>query len=130
MSDPNPHRLPRYLVASAIALSCDYLLLLWLVQSDFLSTGVAGAVSYGLGIGVHYLLSRWFVFEPGWLHQRAGMELTGFVGTGLAGLALTVLILQVGSELLGIPVVLSKAAAVGGSFALTYLMRRRLVFRR
>lgn len=130
MSGPVRHRLPRYLVASAVALSCDSLTLLSLVHAGILSAGLAGAVSYGLGIGVHYVLSRKFVFEPGWLHHRELAELAGFVASGLAGMALTVAILQVGSELHDLPVMLSKALAVGGSFVLTYLLRRRLVFKR
>ena len=124
------HRhLPRYLLASAIALVCDSALLLWLVHGAGLHAGPAGAIAYGVGVLVHYRLSRAFVFPAGWLNRRRALELAGFVATGLLGMALTVVILEAGTRWLSLPVALSKAVAVGASFLLTYLLRGRLVFR-
>ena len=122
-------RLPRYVLASCIALACDYGVLLWLVHGLAQPATRAGAISYGLGVLVHYLLSRAFVFAPGWLNRRRPVELTGFVMTGLVGMALTVAVLEAGTRVLALPVSASKAVAVGLSFILTYLLRQRLVFR-
>lgn len=122
-------RLSRYLLASGVALACDYGLLLWLVNGVALAAGEAGALSYGLGIVVHYLLSRAFVFAPGWLNRRRLVELTGFAITGAVGMALTVAILEVGTRAIALPVPVAKAVAVIASFILTYLLRARLVFR-
>ena len=121
---------PRYLLASVVALACDYGLLGLLVYALGAPPTPSAAAAYCAGAVVHYLLSRAYVFEPGWLHERRLQEIAGFFATGLAGLLVTVIALEAGTGLLGLPVPLSKTAAVGLSFCLTYLLRHRLVFRR
>ena len=51
-----------------------------------------------------------------------------FVGSALAGLALTTAIVGLG-DLAGIDPRLAKLAAIGVSFVLTWLLRSRMVFR-
>ena len=119
----------RYFVASVFALGIDYLVLGALVQGLTLGPGVAGAMAYGTGALVHYGVSRRFVFPPGWLHRRRRAEFVGFLASGLAGLGATVAILELGDRVLGWPWSVSKTVAVGFSFLLGYLLRRRFVFR-
>ncbi|MEN9317038.1 MAG: hypothetical protein RIS35_3431 [Pseudomonadota bacterium] len=119
----------RYFLASVFALGVDYLILGALVQGLTVAPGVAGAVAYGLGALAHYGISRRFVFPPGWLHHRRRTEFAGFLATGLLGLCATVAILEIGDRLLGWPWSVSKTLAVGFSFGLGYLLRRRFVFR-
>lgn len=121
---------PRYLLASVAALAFDYGVLGLLVYALGAAPTLSAAAAYCAGAVVHYLLSRVYVFDPGWLHERRLQEIAGFLATGLAGLLVTVAVLEAGTGLLGLPVPVSKAAAVGLSFCLTYLLRHRLVFRR
>lgn len=120
----------RYLLASVFALGIDYLVLGTLVRGLAFGPGVAGALAYGVGALAHYGVSRRFVFPPGWLHRRRNAEFVGFVASGLAGLGTTVAILELGDRVLGWPWSVSKTVAVGFSFFLGYLLRRRFVFRR
>ena len=120
---------PRYLFASIVALAFDYAILLLLAHRTSLPAAASGALAYSAGAVIHYLLSRVCVFEPGWLHDKRLSELAAFVLTGLAGLLITAAFLEAGTRLFAFPIPVSKTAAVGASFAATYLMRRRIVFR-
>ena len=123
------HVFSRYLTASVLALGVDYAVLIGLVYLWGAGGTPSAAVAYCTGALVHYGLSRRFVFARGWMHTRWWAELGGFLASGLVGLLITVLILHAGSTLLALPIPLSKTFAVGASFLVTYLLRRRLVFR-
>ena len=93
------------------------------------SAGLAASAGYCVGAIVHYALSRRMVFRPGWLHDARLAEFAAFVATGLCGLATTVAIVHVGSDMLLLPPAVSKAMAVVASFVAVYMLRAGLVFR-
>ena len=101
-----------------------------LVQAFGLRSGVSAGVGYMAGAVAHYSLSRRFVFSAGWLAGNRWTECAAFIGVGLCGLVATVGVVHLLSERIGMPVALAKVVAVLISFALVYLLRARLVFRR
>ncbi|GAA4047990.1 GtrA family protein [Erythrobacter jejuensis] len=121
--------LVRYLLASVGALAVDVGSFL-----AFLSAGIpavlASGIGYTLGILAHWLLSSRTVFN-GRVAER-GAERTKqkalFVGSALAGLALTTAIVGA-ADVSGFDPRIAKLVAIGASFALTWLLRSRVVFR-
>jgi putative flippase GtrA len=100
----------------------------------FLSLAVpaaaASALGYGLGIVAHWLLSSRAVFGDS--VASGGFERTKqkalFVGSAMIGLALTIAIVGLAVHG-GIDPRLAKLAAIGVSFAATWMLRNRIVFR-
>jgi len=119
-----------YVLASVCALAVDVGSFLALMAVGVSAT-LASAIGYSLGIVSHWLLSSRTVFT-GRVAERGSSDRTRqkalFVGSALAGLALTTTI--VGSaELTGFDPRLAKLVAIAASFALTWLLRSRIVFR-
>jgi putative flippase GtrA len=121
--------LARYALASIGALALDvgcFLALLTLA----VPAALASAAGYSLGIVAHWLMSSRAVFAD--TVAAAGPERTRqkalFVLSALAGLALTTAIVGLGA-LAGADPRAAKLAAIAVSFAATWLMRRRIVFR-
>ena len=119
----------RYLLASLGALAVDmgsFLALLALGTA----AAPASAAGYALGIVAHWLASSRTVFVDG-VAER-GAERTRqkalFVGSALVGLALTTAIVASGTSL-GFDPRLAKLVAIVVSFAATWLLRSRIVFR-
>ena len=119
----------RYLFASVGALAVDmgsFLALLALGTA----AAPASAAGYALGIVAHWLASSRTVFVDG-VAER-GAERTRqkalFVGSALVGLALTTAIVATGTSL-GFDPRLAKLVAIVFSFAATWLLRSRIVFR-
>lgn len=118
----------RYLLASIGALAVDmgsFLALLALGVAPV----IASATGYSLGIVAHWLLSSRTVFTDSVAEDRIARarQKALFVGSALVGLALTTLIVGSGT-VLGIDSRLSKMIAIGGSFTVTWLLRKRIVF--
>lgn len=118
----------RYVAASGVALCVDmgsFLVLLHLGMAAM----AAAALSYSLGILVHWLVSSRGVFTastaaPG---PRRTRQKALFAGSALVGLALTSVI--VGSAAAaGIDPRLAKPVAVAVSFLVTWGLRNRVVF--
>lgn len=122
-------RVVRYLVASVGALAVDVAGFLSLMAAG-VAAGPASALGYSLGIAAHWLLSSRAVFHE--TTAAAGRERTVqkslFVISALVGLALTTAIVMLGDRA-GTDPRLAKLVAIIASFALTYLLRDRLVFR-
>jgi len=120
--------LARYLLASVAALAADMASFLALLRLG-LDPAPASAAGYAIGILAHWLLSSRAVF--GDQVAARGPERTRqkalFVGSALVGLALTTAIVGSGAAL-GLDPRLAKLAAVGVSFAATWLLRQRVVF--
>ena len=118
-----------YVLASVCALAVDVGSFLALMAAG-LSATVASAIGYSLGIVSHWLLSSRTVFV-GRVADRGSADRTRqkalFVGSALAGLALTTAIVGA-AELSGIDPRLAKLVAIGASFLLTWLLRSRIVF--
>ena len=122
-------RLLRYGFASVAALAVDMGLFLALLA--FAVPAAAGsALAYSAGILTHWLISSRAVFAD--TVAERGPERTRqkalFVGSALVGLALTTAIVGIG-EIAGIDPRLAKLVAIGVSFAATWLLRSRVVFR-
>lgn len=122
-------RLIRYGLASVASLGVDIGLFLLLLSSG-LPAAPASALGYSLGIVTHWLISSRAVFVgrvadrgPDRTRQKAL-----FVGSALVGLAITTMIVGAG-ELAGFDPRLAKLAAIGASFAATWILRSRVVFR-
>jgi putative flippase GtrA len=122
-------RLLRYLLASVGALAVDmgsFLALLALAMP----AASASAVGYCLGIVAHWLLSSRAVFAD--TVAARGRERTRqkamFVVSALIGLALTTAIVGL-AELAGGDPRVAKLAAIAVSFAATWVLRNRIVFR-
>ena len=126
-------RLPRVVVdllgygcVSAVALACDYGLLLLLVAAG-LQYLVAATLSFLVGMVVAYALSVRFVFFDRRADSRE-VEAAGFFVVGIAGLLLTQALLYVFVARCHLPVALAKIPTTGVVFAFNFLGRRGLVF--
>ncbi len=117
----------RYVGASGVALGADFALFLALLAAGLWAPG-ASALSYGMGIGVHWLISSRLVFAD---HAATGGARTRqkglFLASALVGLALTFTIVAVG-EAAGLDPRAAKLAAVAVSFLATYILRKTIVF--
>lgn len=118
----------RYIAASALALGIDLGTFLALLALG-LPPAAAAAAGYALGILAHWLVSSRVVFAAGVAADgpRRSRQKALFVGSALAGLALTTAIVGAGTGL-GLDPRLAKLAAIGASFILTWLLRERVVF--
>ena len=118
----------RYLGASAVALGFDMGSFMALLAIG-VAAAPASALSYLLGILVHWFISSRAVFTAGVAERGPARtrQKALFVGSALIGLALTAGIVGLG-DALGVPPLLAKTAAVGVSFVATWLLRARVVF--
>jgi putative flippase GtrA len=118
----------RYVAASAAALGVDFALFL-AAMSLGLAPTYAAACGYGAGIFCHWLLSSRAVFvgQLAEVGQSRWQQQALFVGSALVGLAITMVIVGVGSRW-GLDPRIAKVLAVGVSFQTTYVLRRKIVF--
>lgn len=119
-----------YLFASVLALGCDAGLFLLLLGAGF-EPVAASALGYGLGIAVHWLVSSRLVFADSAAARGTGerhRQKMLFVGSALAGLAITTAVVGIGIGW-GLDPRIAKLAAIAISFQTTYLLRRHIVFR-
>lgn len=121
--------LMRYLLASIGALAVDMGCFLALLEAG-LPAMVASAIGYSFGIAAHWLLSSRKVFAdqvamagPARTRQKAM-----FVVSALIGLGLTTVIVGAFTAA-GIDPRVAKVTAIVASFATTWLLRKRVVFR-
>ncbi len=118
----------RYVVASAGALGVDMAVFL-AAMAVGVAPALAAGLGYSAGIGAHWLLSSRAVFSgrlaaPGTARRQ---QQALFLGSAVAGLAVTTAIVGIGDALRLDPR-LAKLAAIAISFQLTYVLRRRFVF--
>lgn len=122
-------RLVRYLLASVGALAVDMACFLALLAVGMWPAS-ASAIGYCAGIVAHWLLSSRAVFadtvaERGRARTR---QKALFVVSALLGLALTSGIVWAGDSA-GLDPRLAKLVAIGCSFTLTWVLRKKVVFR-
>jgi len=126
---PRPLReLATYVAASGMAFLVDLGLLALLVTRFGWSTLVAASASFVAGALVLYVLSISFVFD----HRRyrdVRIEAPYFVAIGLVGLTINAAVIYLVLETLNAHFVVAKFAAAGCTFAVSYLLRRTLLFR-
>jgi putative flippase GtrA len=117
-----------YGLASVVALGSDMGLFLGLLAFGTPPVA-ASALSYGLGIIIHWLISSRVVFAHG--AAPAGPARTRqkglFVASALAGLAVTTAIVALGAAV-GLVPLAAKLVAIVVSFQLTYMLRKSVVF--
>lgn len=119
----------RYIAASAFALAVDMGTFLALLSLG-LEAAIAAATGYALGIAAHWIVSSRAVFADGVAERGPdrNRQKAMFIGSALAGLALTTAIVGLGTGL-GLDPRLAKLAAIAVSFTVTWLLRERVVFK-
>jgi putative flippase GtrA len=122
-------RFVRYILASVGALAVDMGSFLALL-SMAVPAAAASALGYGLGIVAHWVLSSRAVFGDSVASRGIARtkQKALFVVSALVGLALTTTIVGL-ADLSGIDPRAAKLAAIAVSFAATWMMRNRIVFR-
>jgi putative flippase GtrA len=122
-------RLVRYVLASVGALAVDLGSFLAFLSLAVPAAG-ASALGYGLGIVAHWLLSSRAVFADS--VAMRGRERTKqkalFVVSAMIGLALTTGIVGL-ADLAGTDPRIAKLGAIVISFAVTWMLRNKVVFR-
>ncbi|MBD3730087.1 MAG: GtrA family protein [Sphingomonadales bacterium] len=122
-------RLIRYGLASVGALAVDMGSFLALLSFGMMAAS-ASATSYSFGIVAHWLLSSRTVFDD--TVAARGLERTKqkalFVLSALLGLGITTLIVGA-ADLAGFDPRLAKLVAIVISFAATWVLRSKVVFR-
>jgi len=121
--------LARYILASVCALAVDMGTFRALLSAG-ISPVAASAVGYSIGIAVHWVLSSRKVFAD---QVAAGgiartRQKAMFVISALLGLGVTTLIVG-GASAAGVDPSMAKLCAIVVSFAVTWLLRKRVVFR-
>jgi putative flippase GtrA len=120
----------RYLIASVGALALDMGSFLALLALEVPAIA-ASALGYSLGIAAHWIMSSRKVFADS--VAARGMARTRqkalFVASALVGLAVTTAIVGTGDRV-GIDPRVAKLFAIAASFAVTWLLRERVIFRR
>ena len=116
-----------YTIVSAIALGIDVV-----AFSAFTGAGTparwAGVVGYSIGLVVHYILSARYVFDTRGSTKTAFRRFVEFVISGTIGLGITWLAIAIAVDLMHLPALIGKGAAVAVSFVVVFLLRRGIVF--
>ncbi len=109
----------------ALASDCGLLLVLVWLGANYLA---ASMLSFSAGMVISYMLNVRFVFAD---RRRAlrDSETVGFFVVGVAGLALTQVLLYVFVARLGFVVALAKIPTTAIVFLFNFLSRRSLVFK-
>lgn len=120
-------QLSRYTVVSALALLLDFAVYL-LVAAAGAWPAAAGVIGYACGLGLHYILSVRYVFDARAAAKTEARLLAEFALSGLAGMAITALVIAATTDLAGLPLLPAKVLAVGSSFLVVFALRRGVVF--
>jgi putative flippase GtrA len=116
-----------YLSASIIGLLVDTGVLIFLVEIFKVNHLFAAAVGFVSGAWVVYLISARKVFSH---HNVRNMKLEFiiFLGLGCGGMLLTVCIMWIGTQKLGLDYRLTKFGAAIASFLCNFAMRKLVLF--
>jgi len=120
-------QLSRYALVSMLALAVDFLVFLALVGA-VLRPSLAGAAGYATGLALHYALSVRFVFDAGATGKSETRLVAEYFAAGSIGLAITVIVIDFASGMLGMPPLSAKIAAASASFLIVFALRRMVVF--
>ena len=118
-----------YTAASSLAFLFDVSLLLLLSGGWLLNPAVSAALAFMGGLTLNFLMCRYLVFRQA-RSGRADVQFGGFLLTGLAGLALTVLAVHVLVSIAGLSLLVSKLVAAAVVLVLNYVARAHFVFKR
>jgi len=118
----------RYTAASVFALGIDFTIFM-LALSNAVSPVWAACVGYCAGVATHWFLCSRAVFAthlaPSGLLRMQQQLL--FAGSAVVGLIITLTVVGIGA-MVGAEPRISKILAVGISFQVIYLLRRKFVF--
>lgn len=118
----------RYIAASAASLGVDFAIFMTALSAG-VPPGLAAGTGYAAGILCHWLISTRAVFVGRVAESGTGrwQQQALFVGSALAGLAMTMSIVGLGSRY-GLDPRLAKVVAIAVSFQVTYVLRKKIVF--
>jgi putative flippase GtrA len=116
-----------YTVVSAVALGIDLAIFTGLTSAGSKARW-AGVIGYAVGLIVHYILSSWYVFDTRGSAKSGVRRFIEFVVSGAVGVAITWAIISVSVDVLHLPALVGKIAAVGVAFIVVFLLRRGIVF--
>jgi putative flippase GtrA len=117
----------RYAVVGGVAAVVDFGLLVLFVECLGLHYEVAAVPAFIGGLTTNYLLSIRWVFQNRRL-KNIGAEFTLFCLVGVLGLGWTLVIMYIGTDVLGIPYQVSKLAAIVLVFLWNFVARKVLLF--
>lgn len=120
-------QLSRYALVSLAALALDFSLYLALTAAS-MNPVLAGVIGYATGMGLHYVLSTRFVFDAAATDKVHARLFGEFALSGVAGLAITALVIALATNVMGLPALLAKVLAAGISFLAVFALRRIVVF--
>ncbi len=116
-----------YTIVSAVALGVDLAVFKSLLLGG-MRASLAGIAGYAVGLVLHYLLSVRYVFETQGSTKSAARRFGEFAISGGVGIAMTWGIIALATDVMHLPALLGKVAAVGTSFVVVFLLRRGIVF--
>ncbi|KRG68756.1 hypothetical protein ABB28_16160 [Stenotrophomonas chelatiphaga] len=116
-----------YLAASGLALAADLSIFMLLSYAGF-GWYSAAAVGFLIGSVCAYWISVRYVFSSRCLHS-ASVEMAVFVLIGCFGLLIVQASMWIGIEVLGMPPIVARLIAVGGSFTSNFMLRKMVLFR-
>ena len=118
----------RYLFVGGVAFLLDAGPLVARTELFGVHSLVSGAVGFGVGLVVNYVLSTRWVFAHRTLANRR-VEFLVFAAIGVVGLGLNEMLLFVGTENMGLDYRVSKLLAVVTGLGWNFTARRVLLFR-
>lgn len=118
----------RYGIVSVLALGLDTLTLLVLHYWGW-AAWLSAAAAYLLGAVLHWLLSIRYVFQKPADRADYLRKLMQYIGAGLVGVLLTMLIVEGATSLLGLSILTAKIIAVLVVFNVVYLVRKFAIMR-
>ncbi len=129
-TDPANHtgiQLLRYLVVAVVAFVIDFFTLFGLTQFLHVFYLVSATISFCLGVATNYVISTKWVFANRTLTSRRA-EFGIFLGIGVIGLLLTLLLMWIMTSGLGVYYLLSKIVVTALVFFWNFLARKFVLF--
>jgi putative flippase GtrA len=114
-------------LVGGLAFAVDFAALAFLVRVAGVYYLTAAGLAFGLGLVTNYIISVLWVFDKHALKSPL-VEFGLFIVLGVLGLGLTEVVLYVLTDLLSVPVLLSKGVATGITFAWNFISRKVLLF--
>lgn len=118
----------RYFGVSIIALAVDMLFFVIGIRLFELSWILASMIGFVGGVAVAYYLSIHQVFESRRMKDAPKFEFMIFAGIGLAGLALTQMLLWLFIDVLHFSAELARLASAALSFVVNFSVRKLILF--
>ncbi len=118
----------RATMASGFAFSVDFGILTFLVEVVHLHYLVSAAAGFVVGTTITYLLSIFWIFPRRKLANQQ-IEYGLYVGIGVVGIGLNLLLMWILTDLIGLFYMLSRIIAGSTVFFWNFLSRKHLLFR-